>query len=152
MTRIISLNWSPSPGVSSSTRTFNATSKWFAYDQLIYWESGLDRTQTYTISLTNLEEGKYVDIHEVKWLEGVPGSNDSQNDGSNGLSTPAIAGIAVGAVVTAIAVACLLFFFCWKRRRNQDDYDGATPATYSGQVHAMQKLPARKAQLVSFRT
>ncbi|ESK94464.1 hypothetical protein Moror_8122 [Moniliophthora roreri MCA 2997] len=145
---LYSINLSPSAGVSSSTRTFNATSKWFAYDQLIYWESGLDRTQTYTISLTNLEEGKYVDIHEVKWLEGVPGSNNSQNDGSNGLSTPAIAGIAVGTAVIAIAVACLLFFFCWKRRRNQGDYDGPTPATYSGQVHAMQKLSAHSQPLL----
>ncbi|KAK1223483.1 hypothetical protein PQX77_013641 [Marasmius sp. AFHP31] len=138
---------SPSAGASSSPRTFNATSKWFASDVLLYWESGLDRTQSYTLSLTNGEQNKYLDVHSVVLMDGQGGTDDTatnalgsstlvngsptsiapsgtgQTDtrdpsGSSSLSTGGIIGIAVGGGVAAIAIFALLLLWC--RRRNKD--------------------------------
>ncbi|KAG7449415.1 uncharacterized protein BT62DRAFT_917966 [Guyanagaster necrorhizus] len=66
-----SVTLSPAAGVSTSTRTFNSTSKWFAYDALTYWETNLDRDKTYQVTFENLADGKYMDIHQKTF----PGSN-----------------------------------------------------------------------------
>ncbi|KAJ8088464.1 hypothetical protein PM082_022537 [Marasmius tenuissimus] len=138
---------SPSAGASSSPRTFNATSKWFASDVLLYWESGLDRTQSYTLSLTNGEQNKYLDVHSVVLMDGQGGTDDTatnalgasstlvngsptsiapsgtgqtntgDSSGSSSLSTGSIIGIAVGGGVAAIAIFALLLLWC--RRRNK---------------------------------
>ncbi|KAL0061697.1 hypothetical protein AAF712_011449 [Marasmius tenuissimus] len=75
----------PSAGASTSPRTFNATSKWFASDTLIYWESGLDRTQQYTLSLTNGEQNKYLDVHSIILMDGEGGTD---NTGSSSAGPP----------------------------------------------------------------
>lgn len=62
-----SVNLSPPAGASQGVRVFNATSKWFAFNSLIYWEV-LDRNTTYSVSLKNLVSGKYLDIHQVRKL------------------------------------------------------------------------------------
>ncbi|KAJ8096291.1 hypothetical protein PM082_011446 [Marasmius tenuissimus] len=118
---------SPSGGASTGTRILNGTSKWFAYDSLIYWESDLDRSQSYTLTLTNLEQGKYLDVHSVNLFYEQGGSDSS--DGHH-LSTGAIVGIATGIGALIVLVGILLL---WRRRRrNRNDLDSATPAIYSG--------------------
>ena len=59
----------------------------------------------------------------------TPGGDDSgDNNGGggserDGLSTGAIAGIAVGAGVGGLAVLGALFWFCWRKRRSGDKYE-----------------------------
>ncbi|KAK7038897.1 hypothetical protein VNI00_010531 [Paramarasmius palmivorus] len=76
-----------SGGDSSGTLTFNGTSKWLSYDNLIYWASGLDRTQTYQIALQNLEQGKYFDVAKVRIVDAegaskAPANNTGSADGN----------------------------------------------------------------------
>ncbi|KAK1229650.1 hypothetical protein PQX77_007289 [Marasmius sp. AFHP31] len=76
---IFSATLNPSAGASTSPRTFNATSKWFVSDTLIYWETGLDRTQQYTLSLTNGEQNKYLDVHSIVLMDGEGGTDDTDS-------------------------------------------------------------------------
>ncbi|KAL0573124.1 hypothetical protein V5O48_008846 [Marasmius crinis-equi] len=123
-----SASLNPSGGVSTTTRTFNATSKWFAYDSMIYWESDLDRSQSYTLTLTNLDEGKYLDVHSATLMDAQGGSD---GDSNHSLGTGAIVGVAAGLAAVIAIVGVLLFLF-WRRRRHSRKFDGPTPATYSG--------------------
>ncbi|KAF9256229.1 hypothetical protein L218DRAFT_1007610 [Marasmius fiardii PR-910] len=137
---------SPSAGASNSTRTFNATSKWFASDTLIYWESGLDRSQTYVLTLTNEDQNKYLDVSSVLVMDGEGGeddydlglakivyhhqcnpnpsnpSNPTSKTSHNLLITGAIAGIAVGGVVAIALLSALVVFFRRRRRRTASVY------------------------------
>ncbi|KAJ8086869.1 hypothetical protein PM082_005694 [Marasmius tenuissimus] len=135
---------SPSGGASTGTRILNATSKWFAYDSLIYWESDLDRSQSYTLTLTNLDEGKYMDVHSVNLMDGQGGSDSS--DGHN-LSTSAIAGIAAGIGALIVLVGILGLLLWRRRRRHRDGLDSATPAIYSG-AHQLTKFPPHSQPLL----
>lgn len=63
---VYSVSLNPSAGVSTKSRTFNATSRWFAYDVLIYWETDLDQDTTYQLTLQNEANGKYMDVHSVR--------------------------------------------------------------------------------------
>ncbi|KAF9268182.1 hypothetical protein L218DRAFT_1073523 [Marasmius fiardii PR-910] len=138
-----SVSLSPPGGVSSTTRTFDAASKWFAYNNTIYWESGLDRTKSYTLTLTNLDDNKYLDINSVRLLDGQgPGP-----DGSSGLGTGAIVGIAVGVVALLVIVVAMLAFFWRRHRRHGSEYDGPTPATWSG-AHNMVPIPSQTQPLL----
>ncbi|KAF8915800.1 hypothetical protein CPB85DRAFT_1291849 [Mucidula mucida] len=65
---IYSVSLNPTAGVSTSSRTFNDTSRWFAYDNLVYWETDLNRSLTYQVTFMNLAEGKYMDIHSVCFI------------------------------------------------------------------------------------
>lgn len=128
---------SPAAGVSTSTRTLNSTSKWFAYNSLTYWETGLDRDKTYRVTFENLVEGKYFDIHDVELWDGVPASTSSSSSStasSNGpssssassaytLSTGAIIGVTVGTVVAIAAAFFFLFLWCRQRRENKARYN-----------------------------
>ncbi|KAG7096724.1 hypothetical protein E1B28_004137 [Marasmius oreades] len=136
---------SPPGGVSTTTRTFNAVSKWFAYDNIIYWESGLDRTQSYTLTLTNLDEGKYLDVHEVVLMDGQ-GNGSGGGTESGGLGTGPIVGIAAGVVALLVIIGALLLFF-WRRRRHRDRLGGPTPAIYSG-AHSMMPYPTQTQPLL----
>ncbi|KAJ7590623.1 hypothetical protein C8J56DRAFT_538310 [Mycena floridula] len=112
---------SPSAGASTSTRTFNATSLWFAYGNLLYWETGLNRSETYTVHFTNLVAKKYFDIHQVMVMDAIGGSSSGASPinptpAKTEISTGAIAGIAVGAAVLLIAVVVALL---WRRNRKQ---------------------------------
>ncbi|PBL02768.1 hypothetical protein ARMGADRAFT_1159262 [Armillaria gallica] len=133
-----SVTLSPAAGVSTSTRTLNSTSKWFAQGSLTYWETGLDRDKTYLVTFENLVEGKYFDIHQVQLRDGVPASTSSSststasNSGSSGpsssssahtLSTGAIIGVTAGTVVAIAAAFFFLFLWCRQRRENKARYN-----------------------------
>lgn len=133
-----SVTLSPAAGVSTSTRTLNSTSKWFAYDSLTYWETGLDRDKTYQVTFENLVDGKYFDIHQVLLRDGVPASTSSSssstasNNGPSGssssssahtLSTGAIIGVTVGTAVAIAAAFFFLFLWCRQRRENKARYN-----------------------------
>ncbi|KAL0576897.1 hypothetical protein V5O48_005078 [Marasmius crinis-equi] len=77
----------PPAGASDSPQTFNSTSKWFASDVLVYWESGLDPTQSYSLSLTNGEQNKYLDVHSVVLMDGKGGMKDTATSSSPIAST-----------------------------------------------------------------
>ncbi|KAK0461922.1 uncharacterized protein EV420DRAFT_1640223 [Desarmillaria tabescens] len=133
-----SVTLSPAAGVSTSTRTFNSTSKWFAYNTSTYWETGLDRDKTYQVTFENLAEGKYFDIHQVLLRDGVPASasspsssatsgttsSDSSSPSSDRtLSTGAIIGVTVGVVAAILAAFFFLFLWCRQRRKNKTRYN-----------------------------
>ncbi|KAL1723457.1 hypothetical protein EV715DRAFT_191204 [Schizophyllum commune] len=105
-----SVSISPSVGASDETRTFNASSLWFAYDSILFFESGLDRDQTYQITMKNLDQDLYMDLHQIVLIDAIPKDSSS-------ISTGAIAGIAVGAVVAVLlAIVTVLL---WRRRRSK---------------------------------
>lgn len=131
-----SVSMSPSAGVSDSTRTFNASSFWFAYDSILFFESDLDRTETYQITMKNLDQGLYMDVHQVILMDAIP-TDSAGDDDKSGLSTGAIAGIAVGAAVAVLAAILALYFL--RRRRNQranPSFDMDAPG-YSMQQHGL---------------
>ncbi|KAK0206760.1 hypothetical protein DFS33DRAFT_1381855 [Desarmillaria ectypa] len=157
-----SVTLSPAAGVSTSTRIFNSTSKWFAYDSLTYWETGLDRDKTYQVTFENLAEGKYLDIHQVLLRDGVPASTSSPSSsamsgtGSSGssssssdhtLSTGAIIGVTVGAIVAIMAAFFFLFLWCRQRRENKTRYNATRltnlrdPAKFPGYQSSQQFQP-----------
>lgn len=67
-----SVELDPPAGASRRPRIFNGTSKWFVLDNLIFWEGGLDSTQTYQVKITNLIGGSYTDIHSVIMMPPLP--------------------------------------------------------------------------------
>jgi len=70
---LYSVSVSPPVGSTSGSRTFNASSRWFNYDNIIYWESGLDRSQSYEFTITNLGDYQYFDINRVVSIDGQGG-------------------------------------------------------------------------------
>ena len=57
---------------SSTTYQFNAMTPWMATNQLRYLATGLDRTQYYTVRVTNAEAGKQFNMGEVVLFDAVP--------------------------------------------------------------------------------
>ncbi|KAJ7094560.1 hypothetical protein B0H15DRAFT_127697 [Mycena belliarum] len=119
-----SVSLDPPAGASQGARIFNGTSKWFVLNNLIFWEGGLDSTQSYTVKLQNLNGGSYTDIHSVVMMNlpasprtsNIPSSSGSANaSGSKSSGVGKTVAIAVGAVV-AIAAVILLVFICFRRR------------------------------------
>ena len=46
------------PPVSmQSTQPFNDSSRWLVQDELLYWQSGMDRDQTYVVEMENIGTG-----------------------------------------------------------------------------------------------
>ncbi|KAF7301872.1 hypothetical protein MIND_00753100 [Mycena indigotica] len=155
------------PGASRGARIFNATSKWFVLDNLVYFESGLDPAQTYNIKMTNLIQGSYLDIHSVLMMNLPPLSRDPSSSGSpppstsnpslpstsKSSNTGQIVGIAVGAVV--IVAALLLFgVLCLRRRsrkraeRDAMSMNGMLVTPFDDQSHS-QMTPAQSNSLSS---
>ncbi|KAJ7068497.1 hypothetical protein C8F01DRAFT_1118339 [Mycena amicta] len=122
-----SIEVDPSAGASQGARIFNGTSKWFVLDNLIFFESGLDPSQTYQVKMTNLIEGSYSDIHSVVMMNLPPAANGAtttsgSSPSSTSSSSPSkastvkkTAGIAIGAVAIVV-VLVLVAFFCLRRR------------------------------------
>ncbi|KAK7053008.1 hypothetical protein VNI00_004329 [Paramarasmius palmivorus] len=101
------------------------------FDQIIYWESGLDREQTYLITIT-VEPDSIISLNHLGFANldlidsgptpttaaepsGTAGTSLGEQQ-SSGLSTGAVAGIAVG-VVLAVIAACFIAFCLWRRRK-----------------------------------
>ncbi|KAJ7490356.1 hypothetical protein B0H11DRAFT_1021411 [Mycena galericulata] len=123
----------PPAGVSQGARIFNGTSKWFVLNNLVFFEAGMDPTQTYQVKMTNLIDGSYSDIHSVVMMNLPPESSASgspTSGGSTSKSTPTSAtdtasskpsstgktvGIAIGAVA-AVAIVMIFAALCWRRR------------------------------------
>ncbi|KAJ7178923.1 hypothetical protein C8R46DRAFT_618846 [Mycena filopes] len=127
-----SLELDPPAGASQGARIFNGTSKWFVLDNLIFWEAGLDPTQTYQVKLTNLIDGSYSDLHSVVMMHlppnteasasGTTPKSTSTSSSSAPVDTPApkssigkTVGIAVG-VVAILGLVVLCAFLAWSRR------------------------------------
>ncbi|KAI3612890.1 hypothetical protein WG66_005474 [Moniliophthora roreri] len=79
-----SVSLSSSGGDSSPPRTFSGLSKWMVYDSIIYWATGLDHTQTYTLSFTNLEQGKYFDISKIHVIMHLGSTSTGKNNTDSG--------------------------------------------------------------------
>ncbi|KAJ7639011.1 hypothetical protein FB45DRAFT_904484 [Roridomyces roridus] len=135
--QLFSVELNPSTGASQGTRIFNATSKWFVLDNLVFFETGMDPSQNYAVKLTNLVDGSYSDIHSVVMMnlpaQADPSSSSASASGSQSAvpsssspaaTTPASSsghvgrtvGVAVAAVA-AVAAVILFALFCWRRRR-----------------------------------
>lgn len=61
---------------NSITSIYNATSHWISLDHLIYWASGLDRSATYSVTMTNLGQGDtpWCAFSHVDIIDGSPTS------------------------------------------------------------------------------
>ncbi|KAJ7752740.1 hypothetical protein DFH07DRAFT_824819 [Mycena maculata] len=124
----------PPTGASQGARIFNGTSKWFVLGNLVYFEAGMDPTQTYQVKMTNLIGGSYSDIHSVVMMNlpaeaGTSAAGSQTSSGASAstssatsTSTPSksssagkTVGITVGAVAAA-ATVIILALLCWRRR------------------------------------
>ncbi|PPR00557.1 hypothetical protein CVT26_009889 [Gymnopilus dilepis] len=104
------------PAGAPVTTTFNSSSRWISLDQVMYWQSGLDRSKQYTVTITNQGTGDapWFDFSHIDVIDGEP--NGSSNGGLNhkqGLSKGAIGGIIAGAV--ALVLVLLALFLTRKR-------------------------------------
>ncbi|CAK5262826.1 unnamed protein product [Mycena citricolor] len=164
----LSVEINPAVGSSSGPRVLSGTSKWFVLDNLIYWESGLDPSTSYRVTLTNLNDGNYSDIHSVVLMNVQnttstssvsvsPSSTSSSFQTSPSAIKPQhvdrhdgkIAGITVGAVLGAIALL-LAAFVCLRRRyrrkprlRSTTSSDGLVITPYK---HTPRELPLARSQ------
>ncbi|KAJ7781017.1 hypothetical protein B0H16DRAFT_604742 [Mycena metata] len=126
-----SVQLDPPAGVSQGARIFNGTSKWFVLDNLLFWEAGMDPTQTYQVKFTNLINGSYSDVHSVVMMN-LPANAQTSGSASAPKSTTTsttattkkssslgkTVGIAVGLVVV-LGVVALCAFLAWSRRRKR---------------------------------
>ncbi|KAH8830401.1 hypothetical protein DL96DRAFT_1592735 [Flagelloscypha sp. PMI_526] len=134
-----SVKINPPVGASTSERTFNATSKWFAYDNVVFFEAGMDASTTYNVQLKNLGTNKYLDIHSTHILQTISSSSNggsssgssgsSSSSSGGGLQTPAIVGIAVG--VAALVIILAILGVLWKRQ-NRDRRESRQKVTIEG--------------------
>ncbi|KAJ7228448.1 hypothetical protein GGX14DRAFT_413230 [Mycena pura] len=138
-----SIEIEPPAGASpQGGRIFNGTSKWFVLDNLVFFESGLDPTQTYQVKMTNLVDGSYSDIHSVRLpsspfeststggsvsaSSSLPSPSSTSGSGAGTTSPPkksstagktaAIAASLFVGAVAVVAAAIIVAFFCWRRR------------------------------------
>ncbi|ESK80787.1 hypothetical protein Moror_8504 [Moniliophthora roreri MCA 2997] len=103
----------PGPnGEPFKTTVFNDYSTVLDFEQVLYWESGLDRDKTYDLEL--IDGGTFV-------------------SSSPGLSSGSIAGIVVSAVAAACLLAAVVFIVWWRRRRNRNS-NSEYPRTTTAQV------------------
>ncbi|EEB91208.1 hypothetical protein MPER_10468, partial [Moniliophthora perniciosa FA553] len=80
------------------------------FDQILYWESGLDRDQTYTVEIraSGSSGAGYMDIHTLDTIDGGPNpSVTSPPEKRSQLSTGSKSGITVGAVLGVKLLASL---------------------------------------------
>jgi hypothetical protein len=53
---------------SPVTNSFNAYSKWAELDQVLYFQAGMDETQTYTVEVINESD---IDVHSIVLYDAV---------------------------------------------------------------------------------
>ncbi|KAK7471914.1 hypothetical protein VKT23_000016 [Stygiomarasmius scandens] len=130
----------------------------FDFTQVLYWESDLDRNETYTVQITNVDNSKYFSFSSLDIIDGGnPGANktkssptlttdtgsttSSGNSAENSqsattlpqhstkLGTGAVAGIAVGGAAAALIILAALFAICRRRRNARNKSPTASPIT-----------------------
>jgi hypothetical protein len=78
--------------------SFNGTSHWWTYGSILYWQSGLDQSETYLVTIQNGVDtfssngSSWFDIESVVTLGAMGNASDSD---SSTLSKGALAGIVV---------------------------------------------------------
>ncbi|WVQ66504.1 uncharacterized protein L199_004685 [Kwoniella botswanensis] len=97
-----------------ATQQFYGTSPWVSMDQVLYY-ANLDTTAQYTVTVENQGQGRpYWDISKAVFIQ--PQGGKSSGSSSN---TAAIAGGVAGGVVALILMAGLLWFFVFRKKRDQ---------------------------------
>ncbi|KAF8890553.1 hypothetical protein CPB84DRAFT_1398182 [Gymnopilus junonius] len=56
------------------TTTFNSSSRWISLDQVMFWQSGLDRNRQYSVTITNEGQGDapWWDFSHIDVIDGEP--------------------------------------------------------------------------------
>ncbi|EEB96336.1 hypothetical protein MPER_04544, partial [Moniliophthora perniciosa FA553] len=119
-------------GESSKVTIFNDYSPLYDFHQILYWESGLDRDQSYTVEIraTSGSSGSYIFFDALDVIDGGPNpsskSSPSQTPSpssvdptreSEPLPAGSVAGITVGVVLAVITVLVLWLLRCRRRRQ-----------------------------------
>ncbi|KAK1230525.1 hypothetical protein PQX77_006397 [Marasmius sp. AFHP31] len=88
------------------------------FEQVLYWESNLDYSTTYTVDISNIDPDRnsYLAFNKLELLDGGPAPSKPS---SGGFKSVYIAAIVVPLIAVAALVAGLLF---WRRRRKQREY------------------------------
>ncbi|KAH8827319.1 hypothetical protein DL96DRAFT_1606288 [Flagelloscypha sp. PMI_526] len=122
---LFSVTMNPTAGATTSQRTFNATNSLLSYDSVLFFESGMVSSTTYTVRLENLASETYFELYSAHLLQTVEGSSDNGNStlglrgpNSHGLGTAPIVGIAVRCAVLLALLAIIAVLF-WKRQQTQ---------------------------------
>ncbi|KAL0576542.1 hypothetical protein V5O48_005434 [Marasmius crinis-equi] len=95
------------PGITTKETVLEDNSSALDFWQILYWESGLDRDNTYTVDVLNKGDRSGFAFSEIKFING--------GSGSKALNSGLIAAIDIAGVglVTLLAVAGLIY---WRRR------------------------------------
>ncbi|KAK1221982.1 hypothetical protein PQX77_015199, partial [Marasmius sp. AFHP31] len=132
-------------GAPKSTDMYDV-SQYFDYQQVLYWESGLDRNKEYTVEVSNIvsrSDPMLFAFNELQFLDGgpspavVPVSSvppESEPTGlvvahDNRLATKYIAVIAVLSIFLVVAVGAGAF---WFRRRAKQNREASVAYNYNG--------------------
>ncbi|KAI0929294.1 hypothetical protein AcW1_006277 [Taiwanofungus camphoratus] len=139
---IYNVTVTPPPAFMSAQATqYNASSHWMELDQIKCLVTGMNRSLTYRVDVTN-ESDNFFDFANLVVFDTPPASSPSPASSAPGssattslghstsrlsshsLGTGAILGIAVGSVLVFLAVAAMLFVLIrWQRRKRQIDIE-----------------------------
>ncbi|ESK91838.1 hypothetical protein Moror_10564 [Moniliophthora roreri MCA 2997] len=135
-------------GAPSKATVFNNLSPILDYDQVLYWESGLDRNQNYTVEIRSAEgssSSNMMSFHTLDIIDEGPNPEPSQSNTSSAAIGPtgepepdrpelpagSVAGITVGVVLAVIIITISALWWLRRRRRNRTlgvaEASGITP-------------------------
>ncbi|KAK1215831.1 hypothetical protein PQX77_021557 [Marasmius sp. AFHP31] len=111
------------PDPTSNTRTKSTDiydiCSMLDFEQVLYWESNLDYSTTYTMDISNIDPDRnsYLAFNKLELLDGGPAPSKSSSGGFNPLHVRFLK------VVSLIALAALVVgILFWRRRRKQQKY------------------------------
>ncbi|ESK87235.1 hypothetical protein Moror_5823 [Moniliophthora roreri MCA 2997] len=138
-------------GSSSKITVFDDFSPILDYDQVLYWESGLDRDQNYTVEIRgNLgtSNSGFLDFHTLDIIDGGPDPSKQIQMPSltkqveKQVPAASIAGITVGAVLSIIILTILVLHWL-RRRRDQAAHETLGASHISPFVGTKSDYPRR---------
>ncbi|KAL0580032.1 hypothetical protein V5O48_001966 [Marasmius crinis-equi] len=133
----------PATNTSSKSTDIYDICSMLDFQQVLYWESGLDHDTTYTVEITNIDPDRnsFLAFNKLELLDGGPAPpKPSSSDGFQSRYIPAIV---VPIVAVAALIAGLLF---WRRRRRRHrknllKYEGVLETPTDASEHSIEPFP-----------
>ncbi|KAL5534029.1 hypothetical protein ACEPAG_489 [Sanghuangporus baumii] len=98
-------------------QVFNGSSQWLLGNMLLFYQDGLDENSTYSLNLTNLNDGDALTLNSVQITQFSSASGASVNpDATSGTSR---VGAIVGPLIAFIVLAGVIGLYTWTKRRDK---------------------------------